>query len=409
MKVLALELEPSGTRGGQEHSLFDICAGLVGTGHSVTLAHVDDGDLLSRYEAAGVRAVRVRGYAIDRGRLMGSAADVAVSVLRALRARPDVIYINQYHDTLFATIVARLLHIPLVCHLRLFPPGEFCGQWRVGLRGVSRFIAVSEATRRAYIERGFDASAIDLVMNGVDVERFRPLGDRARIRASLGLSEEEFVSVYIGRIDRGKNLEGLLRAFALLRASTPRARLLVAGKPLNHSSPAEATRYLESLQDFARSLGVGERVSWLGPRTDAVELYNAADACVLPSRDPETFGRVLAEAMACGTPGIGTAVGGVPEVLIGEAARFIVPPRDEPALADRLAALVDWRRKDPGLGTRLRALTVEKFDSRRMVQEVAVVLERTVSEGTVRRGPRQFLAAPGRTAPDVALAATRAT
>jgi glycosyltransferase involved in cell wall biosynthesis len=329
-------------------------------------------------------------------------------VIRALRARPDVIYINQYHDTLFAAIVARLLHIPLVCHLRLFPPSEFCGQWRIGLSGVSRFIAVSEATRQAYVERGFDARSIDLVMNGIDIARFRPLPDRDAIRRSLGLSDDEFVAVYIGRIDRAKNLEGLVRAFARLHMSVPRARLLVAGRPLNHAGPAAAARYLESLQELGITLGVGERVSWLGPRTDAVELYNGADVCVLPSCEPETFGRVLAEAMACGTPGIGTAIGGVPEVLIGEAAKFMVPAGDEPALADRLAALADWRRKDPSLGTRLRALTVEKFDSRRMVQEVAVVLERTVAEGTVRRGPRQFLAAPARTTPDVALASTRA-
>lgn len=396
MKVLALELEPSSTRGGQEHSLLDVCAGLVALDHEVTLAHVEDGDLLPRYAAAGVRALRVRGYAIDRAHLAGSAADMAVSIVRALRSRPDIIYINQYHDTLFAAIIARLLRIPLVCHLRLFPPREFCGQWRIGLRGVSRFIAVSQATRQAYIERGFDPRSIDLVINGIDVERFHPLADREEIRASLGATSGEFVAVYIGRIDRAKNLEGLIRSFASVHKAVPHARLLVAGRPLNHSSPAEAAGYLESLQDLAASLGVGDRVSWLGPRTDAVELYNAADVCVLPSNEPETFGRILAEAMACCTPAIGTSVGGVPEVLVGEAARFLVPADDYGALAACIAGLADWRRCDPGLGTRLRKLTVERFDSRRMVQEVAKVLERTSSEGAVRRGPREFVLAPVR-------------
>ena len=117
-----------------------------------------------------------------------------------------------------------------------------------------------------------------------------------------------------------KNLEGLLRAFARLRASVPAARLLVAGRPLNHAGPQAAQRYLESLQELAESLGVGRDVRWLGPRTDAVELYNVADVCTLVSKEPETFGRILVEAMACGTPGVGTAIGGVPEVLIGELA-----------------------------------------------------------------------------------------
>lgn len=406
MRVLALEGEPSGTRGGQEHSLLDVCAGLSAAGHSVTLAHVDDGDLLERYVAAGVRPLRVRGYGIDRRHPLRSGADVAASLVRALRARPDVLYINQYLDALFASTVARLLRIPLVCHLRLFPPEEFCGQWRIGLTGVSRFIAVSEATRSAYVERGFDAQAIDLVMNGIDVERFRPLADRAAIREALGLTPEQFAVLYVGRVDRGKNLESLLRAFATLRATTPNAKLLVAGRPLVHGSGAEGAQYLATLQALAESSGLTADVRWLGPRTDVVQLYNAADVCVLPSTEPETFGRTLAEAMACGTPGVGTAVGGIPEVLVGEASRFVVPPGDDRAIARCLGELADWRRSDPSLGMRLRALTVERFDSRRMVREVARVLERAVAEGAVRRGPRH-LGGAARMTPAVTGVATR--
>jgi glycosyltransferase involved in cell wall biosynthesis len=393
VKVLALEAEPSGTRGGQEHSLLDVCVGLASAGHTVTLAHLEDGDLLPRYRAAGVLPLRVRGYEINWSRPLRSAADLAASLVRALGARPDVLYINQYHDSLFAATVARLLHVPLVCHLRLFPPSEFCGQWRLGLSGVSRFIAVSEATRKAYVERGFDPQAIDLVVNGIDVERFRPRDDRDAIRSGLGLARGEFVVLYVGRIDRGKNLESLLRAFATVKATTPSARLLVAGRPLVHGSPAEGARYLGTLQSLALSLGIAPDVRWLGPRTDVVELYNAADVSVLPSTEPETFGRTLAESMACGTPGVGTAVGGIPEVLVGEAARFIVPPGDDRAIAAYVGQLADWRSRDPSLGARVREIAVEHFDARRMVREVAVVLERTVTEGAVRRGPRNLAAA----------------
>ena len=307
-----------------------------------------------------------------------------------LRARPDVLYINQYLDSLFASTVARLLRIPLVCHLRLFPPDWFCGQWRIGLTGVSRFIAVSEATRRAYVERGFDPNAIELVLNGVDVDRFRPLADRAQLREGLGLTANQFAVLYVGRIDHGKNLETLLRAFADVVATARDARLLIAGRPLVHNNPNEGARYLADLETAAARLGITPNVQWLGPRTDVVQLYNAADACVLPSAAPETFGRTLAEAMACGTPGVGTAVGGIPEVLIGDAARFIVPPGDHRAMTACLRELVDWRRRDPSLGARMRALAVEHFDSRRMVRGVAAVLERSVAEGSVRRGPRHL-------------------
>lgn len=402
MKVLALEGDPSGTRGGQEHSLLDVCVGLASAGHVVTLAHIADGDLLPRYAAAGVQALRVRGYDIDRRHPLRSGVAVAKSLARALRTRPDIVYINQYHDSLFAATVARVLHVPLVCHLRLFPPTEFCGQWRIGLSGVSRFIAVSDATRRAYIERGFDPRAMELVLNGIDVERFRPLPDRDAVRASLAVTPDAFVVLYVGRVDRAKNIEGLLRAFAVLHKTNPSARLLIAGRPLVHSDPAEGDRYLSTLKELGRSLGAASSIEWLGARRDVIELYNAADACVLPSIEPETFGRTLVEAMACGTPAIGTAIGGIPEVLIEGAARFIVAPGDDDALAARLRDLTGWRRRDPGLGARLRKLAVRHFDARRMVGEVAAVLERTATEGAVRRGPRRFLAGAPR--PSVASA-----
>ena len=392
MKVLALESEPSGTRGGQEHSLLDVCTGLASAGHSVTLAHIDDGDLLPRYAAAGVTALRVRGYGIDRQHPVRSGVALASSLVRALRARPDVVYINQYLDSLFAATVARLLRVPLVCHLRLFPPIQFCGQWRIGLSGVSRFIAVSEATRRAYIERGFDPQAIDLVLNGIDVDRFRPVSDRAAIRAALGLAPDAFAVLFVGRIDWTKNIESLLRAFRLVRERTPEARLLIVGRPSMHIDRVEGERYFSTLKDYGASLGLADSVHWLGPRTDVPQLYNAADVCVLPSVEPETFGRTLAEAMACGTPAVGTAIGGVPEVLIGEASRFLVRPGDSDDLADRLRGLADWRSRDPELGAKLREITVRHFDARRMVREVAIVLERTAAEGAVRRGPRRFVA-----------------
>jgi glycosyltransferase involved in cell wall biosynthesis len=240
------------------------------------------------------------------------------------------------------------------------------------------------------VERGFDAAAIELVVNGVDIERFHPMPDRAAIRRNLGLDPDAFTILYVGRVDRMKNIDGLLRSFAELRAAVPKARLLVAGRPLVHSSAEEGQRYLDTLKSLADSLGVAAAVRWLGPRTDVVELNNAADACALLSREPETFGRTLAEAMACGTPPVGAAIGGIPEVMVGDAAGFVVPPNDDRAAARVFRELADWHTRDPELGARLRKVAVERFDAKRMVREVAVILERTVAEGAVRRGPRDL-------------------
>ena len=320
------------------------------------------------------------------------------SLVQALRIPADVIYINQYHDVLFASTIARLKRLPLVCHLRLFPPEQLCGQWRIGLSAVTRFISVSQATRDAYIGAGFAPDAIEVVLNGIDVTRFRPLPGRDELRASLGLAPNDFAVLFVGRIDRGKNLEGLLQSFALLRKETPRARLLIAGRPLNHGGAANGARYLQALRELAGSLGITDSVQWLGPRSDVVELYSAADVCALFSIHPETFGRTVAEAMACGAPAVATAIGGMPEVMLGEFAHSMFAAGDVVAGANRLRALLDWQERDPHLGERARDLVTRHFDARRMAHEVTGILEKAVAEGAVRRGPRWLRAEPPRAA-----------
>ena len=103
-------------------------------------------------------------------------------------------------------------------------------------------------------------------------------------------------------------------------------------------------------------------------------LYRAADALVLPSRCEETFGRVLVEVMACGIPAVGTAVGGVPEVLGGEFERFCVPPEDPSSLAEVLRSLSTWRLADPDLADRCRAHVNERFPLQRAIDRVAELL-----------------------------------
>lgn len=388
MKVLALEYEPSSTRGGQEHSLFEVCAGLARDGVDVTLGYNLPGDLIERYHAAGVRTVALPAYTLDRRVPVRSAARLAQGFLRALRLEFDVVYLNQYLDVLFGGALARAKRVPLVCHLRLFPPEAFCGQWRLGLPAVSRFIAVSDATRDAYAQRGFAPESLVRVYNGVDVDRFRPLPVRERVRAELGIPQDAFVVMYGGRIDPPKNIEDLLRAFALLELPPERARLLVVGGPVVHADATAGQSYERRLRELAASLGIASSVHWLGRRRDMPELFNAADLTASFSLLPETFGRTIAESLSCGTPSIAADLGGVPEVLTGEFARFRFESGDLRRAVALMRAHRHWRTTDPDLARRARAFVARNFNARRMAAEVGLVLSETVGEGVVRRDPR---------------------
>lgn len=387
MNVIVLEDVPTSGRGGQEHSLLDICRGLAGCGHGIHLLYREEGDLLEEYRQFCLSTLKVDGYGIAKEQLAGSVRDWIRSLLVAKSIQADVVYVNQYHDTFFGGALARLKRIPLVCHLRLFPPDRFCGQWRLGLNSVTRFIAGSESTRAAYLEAGFCPTTMEVVHNGIDIDRFAPGDDRLQTRRELGIPLNAFTVIYAGRIDRPKNLEMLLDAFAGLSLPPDNGRLLVVGGGVVHDTVQAGQCYLEELKAHAQNLGISDSVHWLGRRRDIPELFRAADVLVLPSKLPETFGRTLIESMACGTPALGTGLGGIPEVLCGEFSRFCFNNGETPRLTALLGDLQRWRETDQDLGWRCRQHVIERFTIDKTVARVEAELTKAIGIGPKRLGP----------------------
>ena len=292
---------------------------------------------------------------------------------------PDVVYANQYQDSLLAAAVRRLLMIPFVCHLRLPPPDVFCGQFRVGMGQASRLIAISEQTRRDWIARGFRADAIDLVYNGIDVARFDEGEDRLVARHRLNLPAESFIVTYAGRLHPAKGIEVLLEAFGLIARDRP-SRLVIAGPPLPILDAAGNPRdYVAELRAHANTLGIADAMTWIANQGDMPRLLRASDLTVLPSLWSEPFGRIVIESMACGTPVVASRVGGIPEILTGEFADGLFDAGDVVALASRMTSLADWQTGDPTLGQRARAHVVSRFTLDRTVEGIERSLLTTVA------------------------------
>jgi glycosyltransferase involved in cell wall biosynthesis len=376
MRILALEREPSLRRGGQERSFFDICRGLAAAGHEIELLYTEPGDLLDAYRRFCRRVDRVAAYTVDRARTVSAAGRFVLDALQIGRGAPDVIYANQYLDSPFARVLAARFNRPFVCHLRLPPPDELCGQYRWGMRGAARLIAISNQTRDDYAARGFRADRIDVVYNGIDPEAWRPRRSREDVRRSLGIDPEALLIVYAGRLHPGKGIETLIDAVASLTAPV---RLIVAGRERPDGSGRDYEAELRAHAGRRRLEGICQFVGHVDAPAD---LYGAADVTVLPSLVAEAFGRVIIESMACGTPAIGSRTGGVPEVLTGEFSRYLFDKGDSSALASRLELLHDWRARDPGLAGRCRLFVEQRFDLSKSIAGVDAALRRTVSESS---------------------------
>jgi UDP-glucose:(heptosyl)LPS alpha-1,3-glucosyltransferase len=181
---------------------------------------------------------------------------------------------------------------------------------------------------------------IEVIPNGVDLERFRPPtpDERNAARAELKLGTEERVAVFVGHEFSRKGLSFAIRGLS----HAPSVLLLIIGG--NDDIIAEA-------HAEAKELGVGDRVLFLGPRRPPVPFLHAADFFVLPSAY-EANALVVLEALATGLPAIVTPVGFAPEVVVDGVNGFLVE-RDGRAVGERMEQLANlddtesaqWRRR----------------------------------------------------------------
>ncbi len=196
-----------------------------------------------------------------------------------------------------------------------------------------------------------DRRKIHIVPPGVDIKHFHPM-DRAEAKAAIGIPEHHKMLLFVGRIERLKGIETLLRAIERVRAEQPSLGdevviTIIGGDP---SEPASAGTEMGRLKTLREELGLHDLVTFAGARDqDRLRLYyNAAEALIMPS-DYESFGMVALEAMSCGTPVIASEVGGLAYLIRDGETGFHVPVREPDALAARIRSLLN----NPSLRARM--------------------------------------------------------
>jgi D-inositol-3-phosphate glycosyltransferase len=220
-----------------------------------------------------------------------------------------------------------------------------------------------------------DAAKLRVIPCGFDPAEFGPM-NRSHARASLGLDPDEFVILQLGRMVPRKGVDNVICGLARLRRDHGLdGRLVVGGGESRDPDPA-VTPEIGRLQDLAADEGVADRVLFTGSRgrSELRPLYAAADVFVTtPWYEP--FGITPVEAMACGTPVIGAAVGGIKATVRDGETGFLVPPHDPAALADRLARLArdPALRRALGRAARRRACTLYTWE--RVARQVADVYD----------------------------------
>lgn len=271
------------------------------------------------------RDVDFEAYDIVHGTMM-PASTIAVTPLNDIET-PVVL---TSHGTSIGEAKAVALETPADYLLKYFFHPMNVAMDYVASRDADQVLAISdhayEQLTTAYRLRADD---VEMTPHGVDTDWFYPRDDH-----HPAVDDEKTTLLYVGRLGARKGLALALRAFA--RVDDSDVEFLIAG----------TGRHEERLRDLADDLGINDRVQFLGYVDDEQlpVLYSSADVFILPSRY-EGFGLVLLEAMACGTPVIGTDAGGIP-TAVREGVGVVVE-RDVSKVASRVRELLqDDQRRD---------------------------------------------------------------
>lgn len=345
----------------------------------VTVALPEYGELVPALTEAGASVVVGDVCKIQRG--MFSPIGILRTIRLALRAvrflsrahksvRFDLVYSNTI-AVLGGALCARLWGVPHVWHVR-----EILSSSKVLTSGFRRIVAMLSSTvvcnsgpTLEWVRLKNSVRDYLVVWNGFDV----PVSnvDRNAERERLGVGTDDVLFVLVGRISARKGQKLLVQAFAKLvvEGKHTQARLAIVGSP-----PPGQEYYVRELVELVTQSGCSDRICILPYSANIESVWIAADAAVVPSTEPESFGRVAIEAMGFSRPVIAAAHGGVVEIVVDGVTGLLVSPRDVNALSKALETLLREEHLRHRMGQAGQVRQKENFSVASYVAKLAKVL-----------------------------------
>lgn len=299
----------------------------------------------------------------------------------------DIVHCHTWYSHFGGVLASRLLECPLVLTTHSLEPhrpwkaeqlgngGYQMSSWieRTAYEAADGVIAVSNEMKRDVMELyNVPADRIQVIYNGIDPDFYKPTFE-PEVLDKYGIDRDKPFVLFVGRITKQKGISQLIGAIPHIRKDVQ--IVLCAGAPDTPELAAECESRIQSLQKSR------DGIFWIQemmPHKELRVLYTYATAFVTPSLY-EPFGIINLEAMSCGTPVVGSAVGGIPEIIVQGQTGFLVPlesksssdfsPKNpesfQQALADNLNALIDNPdlSKKFGEASRKRAIDVFSWKS----------------------------------------------
>lgn len=238
---------------------------------------------------------------------------------------------------------------------------------RYGIEKSDVVTAVSTSLKNQTLELIQPNQTIETVYNFVDEREYYPRDGR-ELREAFGIEPDEKVLVHVSNFRKVKHVPDVINTFIKTRKYVKSKLLLIGDGPEKH----------EAMQ-LAKQTPYGEDILFLGKQENLAELYAMADLKLLMS-EKEAFGLVLLEAMACGVPGIGTRIGGIPEVICHEKNGYIVELGDTDQAAHHAISLLLDDEKLQLFRKRAIQSVQDRFHSEKIVEQYEALYEKVVQK-----------------------------
>ena len=355
-------------RGGQRQS-FLLTRELRDQGFPVYLVVQPGCPLHEKAEAEGLPVLPIK---------MKSETDIGAAFRLSRVMRKKGCVLAHFHDAHAVSIggaACSRAKVPLriVSRRVVFPLKNSFFSKRKYTREIDAIIAISESVRDVLVQGGIDPARIEVIPSGIDFSPFENVPDRDFLRREFGFAADDFLAGIVAYLEDSKGHRTLIEAARLLKARTPKIKIIIVGK---------GTLDL-ALDKMSKDLQVQDLVFFLGHRDDVPRILASLDCFVLSS-ESEGLGSSILDAMASRLPVVATQVGGIPEVVLHDETGFLVPPRSPKALAGAIYELFENRPLARRFGEAGYEIVHSKFSSRAMALKVIRLYERLAAKKGIR-------------------------
>lgn len=364
------------------------------------------GKVFSEEQRDGVRVLRSWLYPSRNSSFAGTLANnisfMSTAAAHALTRMGPVDVLIASSPPFFPHVsgaAARLVRgVPLVLEVRDLWPDYLVGMGRISPDGIAtralfglesallrladRVVVVTESFRRRVAAKGVDPADVDVIPNGVDMERYRAADEQPPVPAIA--RDGRFAVAYLGGFGAGQDLVSVADAAAILAREAPDVKIVLTG-----DGPERATVVKRAAALALPNLDITPAI----PKDATRAYYNACDVCLAPLADvrifQETVPSKIFEMMACERPVLASLDGEGRRIVEESGGGLVVRPGDPRAIADgvlRLRAMSAAERAE--MGARGRAYVREHYDRRRLAERYLGILTDVARSAVGRRASR---------------------